>query len=286
MGEAVGKAALRAAVRTIVAQRAAVTPTLIVRRALPEAGLRSLGPWVFLDHFGPVDIEVGDMGTPPHPHAGISTVTYLFEGGMHHRDSLGHEGAVGPGGAQWMVAGRGIEHAERPAPGRLHGLQLWARLPRAAQWREPAYANIDAATIPVARIGDAEVRLVTGTLGDLKGPGVPDSPSLLAHLSIAAGGEAVLDTDPDQELGVYVAAGSARVAGAGEAQAGELVVLERSAGALSLQAGASGAELIVLGGAPAEQPLMFHGPFVMDSVAALRQAEADYHAGKMGFLPR
>jgi redox-sensitive bicupin YhaK (pirin superfamily) len=185
-----------------------------------------------------------------------------------------------------MVAGRGIEHAERPAPGMLHGLQLWARLPPASQLRLPAYMNIDASAIPEFTIGAARVRLVSGTLGGQTGPGMPDSPSLLAHLSLAAAGEAFFEADPGHELGVYVAAGSAAIADAGPAPAGRLVVLEQSAGQVRVVAGAGGAELIVLGGAPAEQPLVFHGPFVMDSLAAVRQAESDYRAGRMGFLER
>ncbi len=275
---------MRPVMRIIEAPRTTVTPTLIVRRALPEAGLRSVGPWVFLDHFGPLRIEAGDMGTPPHPHAGIATVTYLFEGGMHHRDSAGHSGAVGPGGAQWMTAGRGIEHAERPAPGTLHGLQLWARLPRASQLREPAYRNIEAAEMPAFALGDASVRLVAGELAGRSGPGEPASPSLLAHLSFAAAGEALLEVDAEFELAAYVAAGQARVAEAGVAGAGSLVVLERREGIVRITAEAGGAEVILLGGAPAEQPLLFHGPFVLDSVAAVRQAERDYREGRMGFL--
>lgn len=101
--------------RVLDSHWAEVTDTLRVRRALPDAGVRSVGPWVFLDHFGPLAVPAGDQGTPPHPHAGIETVTYLFDGGMHHRDSAGHEGMLSGCGVQWMTAGRGIVPCSIPS---------------------------------------------------------------------------------------------------------------------------------------------------------------------------
>jgi len=274
--------------RVIESQLAPVTPTLIVRRALPDAArgpaLKSVGPWVFLDHFGPVDIAAGDMGTPPHPHAGIATVTYLFEGGMHHRDSAGHHGSVGANGVQWMTAGRGIVHAERPAPGRLHGLQLWTRLPRARQLREPGYVHFEAAQIRSFAIGDAAVRLVSGSLAGETGPAAAESPTLLAHLSLPVQGKVSFNLDPGAEAAIYVASGSAVFEGT-VARTGQLVVLDAAIGGeVILSTAAEGAELILLGGAPVDGPLVFHGPFVLDSVAAIRQAERDFHEGRMGAL--
>jgi len=108
-------AASREVTRVVASHFTPVTPTLLVRRALPDAGLRNVGPWIFLDHFGPLQVTQADRGTPPHPHAGIETVTYLLAGGMHHRDSLGHEGAVGAHGAQSMDDRR-ARHRARRAP--------------------------------------------------------------------------------------------------------------------------------------------------------------------------
>ena len=268
--------------RVVVSEHAQVTPTLIVRRALPDAGLRAVGPWVFLDHFGPLDVEHGDGGTSPHPHAGIETVTYLFAGSMHHGDSLGHEGSVGPGGAQWMTAGRGIVHAEHPGGGeRLHGLQLWTKLPRAIQFAEPGYQNLLAKDLPSLRIGDADVRVVGGELAGRASPAGTRSPLLLAHFAFAGAGRVEVAVAADFELALYVAAGEARV-GDVQGATGTLVKLAHE-GVVAFDVPGA-ADVMLLGGVRLAEPLVFHGPFVMDSVAAIRQAERDYYAGNMGTL--
>ncbi len=260
---------------------AAVTDTLRVRRALPGAGREAVGPWVFLDHFGPLEVPQGDEGTPPHPHAGIETVTYLFDGAMNHRDSAGHEGLVGGGGVQWMTAGRGIVHAERPSPGGLHGLQLWTSLPRAQKRREPVYQHFDAEALPVFEREGVKVRVVGGTLGGVTSPAQTSSPTLLAHAAFGKAGVLEVDVPAEFEVAVYVAAGTAKVDGL-EAATGQMVVLEAGASRLRLEA--QDADLILLGGESAERPLIFHGPFVLDSVEAVRQAERDYFDGRMGML--
>ncbi len=267
--------------RVLDSHWAAVTDTLRVRRALPDAGQKSVGPWVFLDHFGPLDVPQGDEGTPPHPHAGIETVTYLFDGGMNHRDSAGHEGLVGPGGVQWMTAGRGIVHAERPSPGGLHGLQLWTSLPRAQKRREPVYQHFDAGSLPEFERDGVRVRVVGGTLGGVTSPAQASSPTLLAHAAFGKSASIELDVPADFEVGVYVASGKAVVNGLA-AVTGQLVLLAFGEAVLRLEA--ESADLVVLGGAPAEKPLIFHGPFVLDSVEAVRQAERDYFEGRMGAL--
>ncbi len=268
--------------RIVVAEHAQVTPTLVVRRALPDAAMRAVGPWVFLDHFGPLAVEPGDTGTSPHPHAGIETVTYLFSGSMHHRDSLGHEGAVGPGGVQWMTAGRGIVHAERPGGGEmLHGLQLWTKLPRAIQLAEPAYQNLEAAALPEFRAGDAMVRVVAGEIAGHRSPAKARSPLLLAHLRFDAAGCSRLDVPAAFEIAAYVASGEARL-GQVHAATGTLARFDHR-GTVAVEAtGAS--DVVLLGGAALGEPLVFHGPFVMDSVAAIRQADRDYFDGRMGTL--
>ena len=267
--------------RVLDSHWAAVTDTLRVRRALPDAGQKSVGPWVFLDHFGPLDVPQGDKGTPPHPHAGIETVTYLFDGGMNHRDSAGHEGLVGPGGVQWMTAGRGIVHAERPSPGGLHGLQLWTSLPRAQKRREPVYQHFDAGALPEFEKGGVMVRVVGGTLGGVTSPAQASSPALLAHAAFGKYASIELNVPADFEVGVYVASGKAVVNGLAAAT-GQLVLMASDETVLRLEA--ESADLVVLGGAPAEKPLVFHGPFVLDSVEAVRQAERDYFEGRMGAL--
>ena len=267
--------------RVLDSHWAAVTDTLRVRRALPAAAMRSVGPWVFLDHFGPLDVPQGDAGTAPHPHAGIETVTYLFAGGMNHRDSAGHEGLVGGGGVQWMTAGRGIVHAERPSPGMLHGLQLWTSLPRTQKRREPLYQHFDADALPVFEKDGARVRVVGGTLGGATSPATISSPTVLAHAAFGKSARLELDVPAEFEMAVYVAAGDATVNGL-SAATGQLVLLASGESHLAIEA--HSADVVVLGGAPADKPLIFHGPFVLDSVEAVRQAERDYFEGRMGTL--
>lgn len=280
--------ALRREVTRIIASHVTpVTPTLLVRRALPDAGLRNVGPWVFLDHFGPLQVAPGDRGTPPHPHAGIETVTYLLEGGMHHRDSRGNEGEVGMHGVQWMTAGSGIVHAERPiagAHGRLHGLQLWTRLPRAAQSVAPSYRHYAAESLPLLRAGDAQVRVVGGELMGQRSPGPTHWPLLLAHVAFAGRGRAELELPAGFDLAAYVALGHLRF-GEVEVDAGKLLRFSHEGAGIEVANDLDErADVILLGGAPMQEPMVFSGPFVMDSTAAIRRAELDYRAGKMGAL--
>lgn len=280
--------ALRREVTRIIASHVTpVTPTLLVRRALPDAGLRCVGPWVFLDHFGPLQVAPGDRGTPPHPHAGIETVTYLLEGGMHHRDSRGNEGEVGMHGVQWMTAGSGIVHAERPIAGehgRLHGLQLWTRLPRAAQSVAPSYRHFTAESLPLFRTGEAQVRVVGGELMGRRSPAPTHLPLLLAHVALAGRGRAELELPAGFDLAAYVALGHVRF-GEVEVDAGKLLRFSREGAGIEVANDLDErADIILLGGAPLQEPMVFSGPFVMDSTAAIRRAELDYRAGKMGAL--
>lgn len=277
----------REVTRIIASQVTPVTPTLLVRRALPDAGLRSVGPWVFLDHFGPLRVTPGDPGTAPHPHAGIDTVTYLLEGGMHHRDSRGNEGEVGSQGVQWMTAGCGIVHAERPigsADGVLHGLQLWAKLPRALQFTAPTYRHYAAESLPVFRAGDAQLRVVGGELMGRRSPAPIRWPLLFAHVAFKGRGRAELELPAGFELAAYVALGNARF-GDVEADTGKLLRFSREGAGIELANDLDeSADVVLLGGAPLAEPTVFQGTFVMDSAAAVRRVEQDYRAGRMGSL--
>jgi len=247
-----------------ITAKSAPVGDLVVLRALPTAKRRSVGPFVFLDHFGPFTVKPGP-GIPAHPHAGIEVITYLFEGEQVHRDSLGNESRVGAGGAQWITAGRGIIHAEKPEPGVvLHGVQMWTSLPRARKLVEPRYRAVQAEEILVVDLGGARLRLVAGTLEGSTGPVVLAQPALLAHVIAEANVE--LKIDAAFELAIYRFNGALEVLSAGES--------------VMLDAG----EYILFGGAPAEGPLLFGGPFVMDSEERLAQAQLDYLRGRMGTL--
>jgi redox-sensitive bicupin YhaK (pirin superfamily) len=277
------------AVERVVRSQVAPVGTFTVRRALPDRNRHSVGPWVFLDHFGPLRVSPGKDGVGAHPHAGIETVTYLLSGRQRHRDSAGHTGIVARGGAQWMTAGRGIVHAETPVPlseeeHTLHGIQLWTTLPRALKLMAPRYQNLAAEAVPVVRRDGATVRVIGGELEGVRGPGEALMPLVLAHVTLAAGAAFDAALPAAFEMAAYVIEGEGAF---GEARAGmgELVLWEGEATRVAFANAASvPLEVLLLGGTPAEGPLVFHGPFVMNDVDQVRAAEIAYRTGRMGTL--
>jgi len=280
------------AVERVIASQPASAGTIPVRRALPDRERRSVGPWVFLDHFGPFRVAAGEEGVGPHPHAGIETVTYLLSGRNEHRDSAGHEGIVSAGGAQWMTAGRGIVHAERPlddGSGHTvhHGIQLWTSLPRALKMISPRYQRLDGEEIAEAHVPGGTIRVVAGEVSGVKGPAQTLMPAFLAHVRVPAGATSRLEVPACHEAAAYVIEGEGLFGPAGEARAttGELVVFADGGGEVSIAAsGASPLDVMLLGGAPAEGPLVFHGPFVMNSLEQARAADIAFRTGRMGTL--
>ena len=285
--------------RVIDSQWANVGENLRVRRALPAPQINALGPWVFLDHFGPMSTDPRGQGVPAHPHAGIETVTYLLEGGMAHRDSAGHEGRVETGGAQWMTSGRGIVHAERPfnpdgdsadANFSLHGMQLWTSLPRALKMMPPRYQRISAAEVASVTKDGATVRVIAGESNGLRGPADVLMPLFLWHVALEPGAVWQGQLPNGMEAAVYVMVGEVSVDGdESKLRVGQLGVVAENAGAepraISVRNDASVlAHIMLLGGAPAEGPLVFHGPFVMNSVEQIRTVEKAYMTGQMGSL--
>ncbi len=289
MSTILDKSAVRAVEHVSVSQLAPVG-TFTVRRALPFRERHSVGPWVFLDHFGPFRVKPGEDGVGPHPHAGIETVTYVLSGRQEHRDSAGNTGIVAAGGAQWMTAGAGIIHAEKPLPQTeaehtLHGIQLWTSLPRLEKTRAPRYQNLDADSIPTVTIPGARVRVVAGEFQGRRGPAQTLMPTLLWHVSIDAGASFEASLPAGYEAGAYVIAGSGRFAGEQTLDIGKLAVFANGDGAIRIEnTGSSPLEVLVLAGAPAEGPLVFHGPFVMNSVEQVRAADIAYRTGRMGRL--
>jgi redox-sensitive bicupin YhaK (pirin superfamily) len=277
------------AVEHVAQSQVAPVGTFTVRRALPFRERHSVGPWVFLDHFGPFKVRPGEDGVGAHPHAGIETVTYLLSGRNEHRDSAGHTGIVAAGGAQWMTAGKGIVHAEHPMAENadeltMHGIQLWTSLPRALKAMEPRYQRITAEAIPTVAAEGATVRVIAGEFSGRDGPAATLMPTLLWHVTVAAGRTFEAAIPAGYEAAAYVIEGEARV-GEARAATGNLVVFAGTEGALRIEnTGAAKLELMILGGTPAEGPLVFHGPFVMNSVEQVRAAEIAYRTGRMGTL--
>ena len=229
-------------------------------------------------------------GFPQHPHRGFETVTFVREGYIDHSDSLGATARFGRGDVQWLTAGRGIVHAEHPRPQTeeqftLHGLQLWTSLPRALKLSEPRYQNIDAASIAEVEAEGVRTRVIAGELDGVKGPAATLMPTFLWHVRIEAGSTFEAAIAEGFEAGVYVVDGTAVIGDATRAVTGELAVLAGGEGRLSIRnAGDKALDAMVLGGAPAEGPLVFHGPFVMNSVDQVRAAEIAYRTGRMGHL--
>ena len=275
------------AVEHVVESQVAPVGTFTVRRALPFSARHSVGPWVFLDHFGPFRVKPGEDGVGAHPHAGIETVTYLLAGRNEHRDSAGHRGVVAAGGAQWMTAGRGIVHSEKPlaeTPDELtmHGIQLWTSLPRALKTMAPRYQCIVAADIPSVAVEGAQVRVIAGEFAGTRGPAETLMPTLLWHVTLAPGAAFAATIPAAFEAAAYVIEGEGQFGGA-KASTGRLVVWNGAEETLRFaNPAAAKLEVMVLGGAPAEGPLVFHGPFVMNSVEQIRAAEVAYRTGRMG----
>jgi len=248
-------------------------------RALPSPQRASLGPFVFVDHYRSGSPR--GIGDRPHPHAGVEVLSYLVEGGVEHRDSMGFRDRLGPGDAQWIRAGRGVLHAEQPQGGR-HGLQLWTSLPPAQKHAEPAYRSWRAADIPELHPPHASVRVIAGVVGEAMGPMVLATPTVFAHVTLAAGGEVTLEVEERHELGLYVLEGALAADNAAPLATGELAVLTPGRRVALAAAGGRPAMAALLGGQPAEGPILFAGPFVMDTPERLIQARADFLAGRMG----
>jgi len=276
----------RRGVEHIVDSQVAPVGSFTVRRALPARERHAVGPWVFLDHFGPFKAKPGVDGVGAHPHAGIETVTYLLEGRNEHRDSAGHHGIVGAGGAQWMTAGRGIVHSEHPLDTVQHGIQLWTSLPRTRKQMEPRYQRIEAKDIPQVERSLARVRVIAGEFDGTQGPAEMLMPLFLWHATLPASERLEADLDPGFEAAAYVIDGEGRFSPAGTlARQGQLVMWDNTDGAIRVEnAGPGSLDMLVLGGTPAEGPLVFHGPFVMNSVEQVRAAEIAYRTGRMGTL--
>lgn len=265
----------------------------MVRRLLPSAQRQAVGPFVFFDHFGPVTSHPGDNhDVRPHPHIGLSTVTYLFEGAMMHRDSTGVVQRIEPGAINLMTAGKGIVHSER-TPEDLrdrtyvaHGLQLWCALPEALEECEPAFAHTPADHIPELAGPDFTARVLIGSMFGVTSPVVPLSPTLYAELTLTAG--AVLEFDPTAfERAIYVLEGSLSIDGE-PVVPHSLAVLTNAAAQI---AASVATRFVIIGGEPLGHRHMVWN-FVSSrkeridqAIAAWRAQELGHVAGETEFIP-
>lgn len=274
----------RGGIDMLIAPRERDLGEFTVRRVLPAPLRRHVGPFVFFDHMGPADFPPGKgINVRPHPHIGIATVTYLFEGEILHRDSVGSLQAIRPGAVNWMVAGRGIAHSERTSEEelttarRLHGIQTWVALPLAHEEDAPSFEHVSADRLPVFRQDDAELRLIAGSAYGRPAPfeTVVDLHYLEARID--AGGSLTLPAALGERC-AYVVAGALTIHGRPVATA-EMAVLTDGTD-IVLEAGPEGAHLMLAGGAPLDAPRTIWWNFVSSSPERIEQAKADWSEGR------
>jgi hypothetical protein len=260
-----------------------------VRRLLPALQRRSVGPFLFFDHFGPVTVQpLDEYDVRPHPHIGLATVTYLFSGAILHRDSLGSVQQIEPGAINWMTAGRGIVHSERRPPALAsqsyvnHGIQLWAALPLGQEDCPPSFTHTPASAIAQLQVGDATVRVLIGSAFDVTSPVATMSPTMYLDVQLPPGGMLELPALA-QEMAVYPVDAAVQLDGQPLAEH-TMAVLPFAASA-RLQAGATGARLMVIGGAPLDAPRHMWWNFVSSNKERIVQAAHDWEADQMGQVP-
>jgi len=276
------------AIARVIVPRSVDLGDFTVRRALPSERSRMVGPFIFFDHFGPAVFRSGaGIDVRPHPHIGLSTLTYLFDGEIMHRDSLGTAIPIRPGEINWMTAGRGIVHSERTGPERrasgdsLHGLQCWVALPAAQEEIAPAFAHHGVEEFPMVRDHDKSVRVVVGSLYGERSPVATVSETLFADVALKAGGALPFDA-AHEERAIYVLDGEIDIAG--DRFGRERLLVFRPGDAIVIDA-VTDAHLVIVGGAAMDGPRHIWWNFVSSRKDRIEQAKAEWAAGHFGKVP-
>ncbi|MPZ58542.1 MAG: hypothetical protein GEU91_19030 [Rhizobiales bacterium] len=276
------------AIKDIIVPRTIDIDGLAIHRALPSAQTRLIGPFIFFDHFGPATFR-SDQGIDvrPHPHIGLATVTYLFDGEIIHRDSLGVRAAIRPGEVNWMTAGRGIVHSERTAAEQridgapIHGLQCWVALPSAKEEMDAAFEHYDVAQFPEVSDDGICSRIVIGTLFGATSPVKTTSETLFADVTLAKGASMPFDADTE-ERGIFVVSGEIDIQG--DTFGPERLLVFRPSDRLTVRA-LTDAHLMVLGGAPMDGPRHIWWNFVSSRKERIEQAKAEWKSGRFDIVP-
>ncbi len=272
-----------------------------VRRAFAGVELADLDPFVHMDQMGEVEYAPGEpKGTSWHPHRGFETVTYIIDGTFEHQDSNGGGGVITNGDTQWMTAGGGILHIERPpealvaSGGLFHGVQLWVNLPRAQKLVAPRYQDLRAGNVALLTSPDAGalVRVIAGELAGHAGPGTTYTPMTMVHATVAPGASLTLPWRAEFNALGYVLAGRGSVGTELiPVQSGQLAVFGEG-GSITVAAAdnqesrhPSGLDILLLGGRPIREPVAWMGPFVMNTKSEVLQAFEDYQSGRLGVIP-
>lgn len=263
-----------------------------VRNLFPsnDVGER-LSPFLLLDYAGPTQYSPTDepRGVGEHPHRGFETVTIVYQGRVAHRDSAGNSGVIGPGDVQWMTAAAGVVHEEKHERewarqgGTLQMVQLWVNLPRAQKMSAPRYQDIRDEAIPVVTSGGARARVIAGRLGSTQGPARTASPLELIDLALAPGSEWRTALPTGHTAAVVVLSGRATVNGSHALEDAQMALLDLEGEGVLVHAEAE-TRALLLGGAPLGEPVVSHGPFVMNTGEEIYRAIQDYQSGRMGHL--
>lgn len=277
-----------AGIETVIVPRARDLGGFEVRRALPSAQRQMVGPFIFWDQMGPTRFPIGEgINVRPHPHIGLSTLTYLFDGEIMHRDSLGTAQPIRPGEVNWMTAGRGIVHSERTDPGlraagaAMFGIQAWVALPKASEEVAPSFAHLGSDALPTIEGEGKRVRVVAGTLWGETSPVPSYSETIYADAILDTGAKLPIPAE-HEERAVYVAEGTVSVAG-DRFDCGRLLVL--SPGDEITLVAESRARVLVLGGEPMDGPRFIWWNFVASSKEKIEAAKADWQARRFAIVP-
>lgn len=259
-----------------------------IRQAFPLRGIEQVSPFILLHHFDFTYLpHENNFNVPPHPHRGFSPVTFLFEGSIEHEDSIGNKHVVYNDEVQWINAGRGIIHSEKADKafvekgGRSQGIQLWINTPKAEKMNPPTYQPITKNEIVLIEKEGVEFRLISGKYEGKKGPAKSDV--VTAMLRMKANSEFSLNFPADHNVTFYVLEGELSLNTNQTIKQHDLVVFEQSADEILLNAKAD-SKLLIMAGVPINEPMVTHGPFVMNSETEILEAMRDYQQGKMGFL--
>lgn len=271
------------AIETVIVPRARDLGGFEVRRALPAPKRQMVGPFIFFDQMGPAEFVTGQgIDVRPHPHIGLATVTYLYRGRMHHRDSLGTDQWIEPGAVNWMIAGHGITHSERTDgemrkhPHALYGIQTWVALPEEAEDRAAEFQHAGKRELPFLEGEGKEVRLILGDAWGARAPVSVLSETFYAD-AVLQPGAAIPLPDDHEDRGAYVTEGSVELAGQSH-EAGQMMVF-RPGDRISLKAGPQGARLMLLGGATLNGPRYIWWNFVASSKERIEAAKEAWRAG-------
>jgi redox-sensitive bicupin YhaK (pirin superfamily) len=271
-----------------------------VRRAFAGVDLSLLDPFIHMDQMGEQEAAPGEAkGTAWHPHRGFETVTYMIDGQMEHQDSEGGGGLITNGDTQWMTAGSGLLHIERPPEwlvqqgGLFHGVQLWVNLPRTDKLADPRYQDIraDRVALLASPDGGALVRVIAGDVAGHAGPGSTHTPITLAHVTVSPGASVTIPWEPSYNALAYALAGHGTVGSERRPFGSGQLAVFGAGGSVTIAADRQqesrhpNLEVLVLGGRPIKEPVVAYGPFVMNTKGEIMQAFEDFEAGRLGRIP-